>query len=138
GLRFDPRGLTDALLAAAGEVRLGDPFDGLPASAPVILATGGFAADRDLVRAHVTGEADHLLLRAAPGASGDGLRLGLGAGGRASDGLDEIYGRNMPAPPARVGPREFVDLAQLYARHAKVTSANGERHVTATWSEIDV
>jgi fumarate reductase flavoprotein subunit len=138
GLRFDPSRLTDALLAAAGDVRLGDPFDGLPAPVPVILATGGFAADRELVRAHVTGEADHLLLRAAPGASGDGLRLGLRAGGRSSDGLDEIYGRNMPAPPARVGVGDFVDLAQLYARHAKVTNANGERHVAATWSEVDV
>src|SRR4051794_19184810 len=112
GLRFDPSGLTDALLGAAGDVRLGDPFDALPAPVPVILATGGFAADRELVRAHVTGGAAHLLLRAAPGASGDGLRLGLRAGGRSSDGLDEIYGRNMPAPPARVGAGDFVDLAQ--------------------------
>jgi fumarate reductase flavoprotein subunit len=139
GVRFDPGGLTAALLAAAGaSVRLRHPLATLPAREPVVLATGGFAGDRELVRAHITTEAEHLLLRAAPGATGDGLRLGLGAGGAPSPGMDEIYGRNMPAPPAQVGEGGLVDLAQLYARHATVTNASGERHVPATWSEIDV
>src|ERR687895_379944 len=40
-------------------------------------------------------------------------------------------------PPARVEPADFVRLSQLYARHAEVTSEPGERHETATWSEID-
>ena len=43
----------------------------------------------------------------------------------------------MPAPPARVEPADFVRLSQLYARHAEVTNERGERHETATWSEID-
>src|SRR5919204_484605 len=139
GVRFDPAGLTAALLAAAGgEVRLGDPLEAAPGDEPLVLATGGFAADSELVRANVTPEADHLLLRAAPGSTGDGLRLGLGAGGATTRGLDEIYGRNMPAPPARVEPDGFVDLAQLYARHAVVTNSDGERYGVTTWSEIDV
>ena len=44
----------------------------------------------------------------------------------------------MPAPPARVGPRDLVRLAQLYARHAEVTNARGERYETTVWSETDV
>jgi len=79
-----------------------------------------------------------VLLRAAPWSTGDGLRLGLEAGGTASAGLDQFYGRNMPAPPARVGERDFVGLAQLYARHARVTNASGERYEARSWSEIDV
>jgi hypothetical protein len=52
--------------------------------------------------------------------------------------MDEFYGRNMPAPPARVGERDFVPLAQLYARHATVESATGERYEPRSWSEVDV
>ncbi len=139
GARFDPAGLTEALAAAAGPaIRVRDPLASLPDGAPVILATGGFAASPELVRSHVTDQASDLFLRAAPGSTGDGLRLGLGAGGEPSAGLGEIYGRNMPAPPARVGAGDLVDLAQLYARHAIVTNSEGERHLARAWSEIDV
>jgi fumarate reductase flavoprotein subunit len=165
GVRFDPEGLTEAVVAAAGGavssgacagsaasgagsaasgtgsaasgVHLATPLRGLPDSVPVVLATGGFAADPALVREHVTPEADHLLLRAAPGCTGDGLRLGVAAGAELGDGLGEVYARAMPAPPARVDPADFVRLSQLYARHAEVTSEHGERYETATWSEID-
>jgi fumarate reductase flavoprotein subunit len=139
GARFDPRTLTDALLAAAGgRVRLGEPLAAVPEDVPVVLATGGFQADRDLVRRHITAEADRLLLRATPWSTGDGLRLGLEAGARTSAGLDEFYGRNMPAPPARIGERDFIPLAQLYARHATVANRDGEVFETTTWSETDV
>ena len=49
GVRFDPGGLTDALVDAAGGpagLRLASPLRELPGDAPVVLATGGFAADR--------------------------------------------------------------------------------------------
>lgn len=138
GRRFDTRGLTEALLRAAGEVRLGSPLTELPDGVPVVLATGGFQGDRSLVRSHITPEADHLLLRANPWSTGDGLRLGLDAGGSLSDGMGEFYGRNMPAPPARVDAAGFVPLAQLYARFASVVSATGESFETRAWSEIDV
>jgi succinate dehydrogenase/fumarate reductase flavoprotein subunit len=138
GRRFDPEGLTVALAKAAGELRLESPLEGLPDGKPVILATGGFAASGELVREHVTAQAAHLLLRASPGSTGDGLRLGQEAGAGTSAGMDEIYGRNMPAPPARVEPRDFVRLGQLYAQHADVVNTRGERHRPTTWSEIDV
>jgi fumarate reductase flavoprotein subunit len=179
GVRFDPEGLTEALVAAAGGlvtapreaaprattaaagrataastrggaasvsggaasaaagVHVAASLRELPDRTPVVLATGGFAADRALVREHVTSEADHLLLRAAPGSTGDGLTLGIAAGAGLGAGLDQVYARAMPAPPARVEPADFVRLSQLYARHAEVTNERGERHETATWSEID-
>jgi fumarate reductase flavoprotein subunit len=137
GVRFDPLGLTEALTGAASDVHLASPLRELPSRTPVVLATGGFAADPALVREHVTPEAGHLLLRAAPGSTGDGLRLGLAAGAALGSGLDQVYARAMPAPPARVEPADFVRLSQLYARHAEVTNERGERYETATWSEID-
>lgn len=138
GLRFDPQGLTEALVSAAGGVRLREPLRDLPGDVPVVLATGGFQGDSGLVREHITSQADELLLRAAPSSTGDGLRMGLGGGATPSAGLSEFYGRNMPAPPARISANDFVRLAQLYARHATVTNARGERYEARTWSEIDV
>ena len=139
GVRFDPERMTRALVGAVGSgVQLSSPLREIPEGKPVVLATGGFAADHTLVRDHVTPEAGHLLLRAAPGSTGDGLRLGLGAGAELGRGLDQVYARAMPAPPARVEPADFVRLSQLYAHHAEVTNGRGERYATATWSEIDL
>jgi succinate dehydrogenase/fumarate reductase flavoprotein subunit len=137
GVRFDPERLTEILVEAAGDVRLSEPLRDLPDSGPAILATGGFGASRELLREHVTPEADHVLVRAAPGSTGDGLRLGLEAGAAESAGLGWVYARAMPAPPARVEPADYVRLAQLYARHAEVTNERRESYDTATWSEVD-
>ena len=138
GVRFETRSLTEALVRRAGDVRLGEPVRELPDGVPVVLATGGFQADAGLVREHITPHADALFLRATPWSTGDGLRLGVGAGARTTDGLDEFYGRNMPAPPARVGEADFVSLAQLYAHQAVIESESGARYEPRTWSEIDV
>jgi fumarate reductase flavoprotein subunit len=153
GTRFDPVRLTDALVEAAGGlappegsgasgagagVRVAERLREPPPNVPLVLATGGFAADRELLEEHVSPEAGHALLRAAPGSTGDGLRIGLAAGAGISAGLDQVYARAMPAPPARVGEDDLVRLSQLYARHADVTNERGERYEAATWSEIDV
>ena len=140
GARFDVPRLIEALARRAGEVRLREPLHELPAGVPAVLATGGFQGDPELVRRYVTPQADRLLLRACPWSTGDGLRLGLAAGAATTAAMDEFYGRNMPAPPAAVGPGDFVRLAQLYARHASVESEDGERYPPerVTWSETDV
>jgi len=143
GRRFDPDSIVEAL---AGEIELGSALRELPgrgsagpaapAGVPVVLATGGFAASRELLREHVTPEADDLLLRAPAHATGDGLRLGLAAGAALSRGMREIYGRLMPAAP--LAPERWITDAQLYARHATVTDETGERYEPRTWSETDV
>jgi succinate dehydrogenase/fumarate reductase flavoprotein subunit len=138
GTRFDPRGLTDALTRSASEIRLEEPLRSLPRETPVVLATGGFQGEGELVRRFVTPNADELRLRANRWSSGDALELGTSVGASLTRGMDEFYGRNMPAPPARVGERDFVPLQQLYARHATVENERGERYQPRTWSEIDV
>jgi fumarate reductase flavoprotein subunit len=140
GVRFDPERLTAALVAALGSqatIQHGVALTELPDDAPVVLATGGFGASRELLREHVTAEAEHVFVRAAAGGTGDGLALGLSAGGTASRGLDQVYARLMPAPPARIGAGDLVRLSQLYARHATVTNAGGQRYSVRTWSETD-
>jgi fumarate reductase flavoprotein subunit len=133
GVRFDPRGLTEAL---AKDVLLEAPLLAIPEGIPTILATGGFQGDRELVRRYVT--AEELLLRANPWSVGDGLRLALGRGAELSAGLDEFYGRNMAAVPRPLEPAELAGLAQVYARHALVENAVGERFEARHWADLDV
>ncbi|MFL5960565.1 MAG: FAD-binding protein [Gaiellaceae bacterium] len=119
GRRYDPRALTRLLAEAAGELELETP---LPEDAepPVLLATGGFAGR--LAREH------GLLLRANPWSEGDGLDFAIARGATTTVGMGEFYGRVMPAPPARIRERDFVSLAQLYGREARVFSED--------WHEI--
>jgi len=136
GKRFDPKGLTDVLVRAAGEIRL---EASLPETdEPLVLATGGFQGDPELVRRYITTEP--VLRRANPWSAGDGLRLGLGRGAALSEGLDEFYGRAMPAPPAEIPETRFVELAQLYGSHALVLNEDGEEFAPdpISWAETDL
>jgi fumarate reductase flavoprotein subunit len=137
GCGFEPAGLVEALVRRAGEIRLGEPLRQRSSSIPVILATGGFQADRELVGRYITPEADALLLRANPWSAGDGLRLGVEAGARLSAGVDEFYGRNM-ADVDRLPESKFGEWGQPYARFATVVNERGETYEARTWSEVDV
>jgi len=137
GVRFEPRSLTDVLVRAAGDVRVGSTA---PADAEqLVLATGGFQGDRELVREHIA-PGGELLVRANPWSAGDGLRLALERGAVLSSGMAEFYGRAMPAPPAAVPEDRFVDLAQLYGRHALVLDDAGHEFAPEpiSWSETDL
>ena len=137
GKRFDPRGLTGALVRAAGEIRLGDA---LPAGVegPLVLATGGFQGSPELVERYVRPAAP-LRLRANRWSEGDGLRVGLERGAATTAGMDEFYGRNMPDAP--FDEAQFVPLAQLYGRFARVFNDRGEEFFAGrevSWSETDL
>jgi succinate dehydrogenase/fumarate reductase flavoprotein subunit len=122
GRRYDPRTLTDALVRAAGDVRLSEPF-----REARILATGGFGARLARERG--------LLLRANEWSEGDGLDYGVARGASVTAGLDEFYGR---ALPGRVDEREYVSTAQLYARHALVLDDEGRELGEPAWHESDL
>ena len=85
--------------AAAGDVGL--RRDGAAMRTPLLLATGGFQGDRGLVREHIAPAAsyccgqpvEHRRRAAARAASAAPL---------CPPGMDEFYGRAMPAPPAAV------------------------------------
>jgi fumarate reductase flavoprotein subunit len=123
GARFDPRQLVQVL---ARDVRLDETTGD-----PTILATGGFPVRLARERG--------LLLRANPWSEGDGLDLALARGARTAGDLEEFYGRAMPAVD-ELAEEGFVRLAQLYGRHAAITSEDGGERFSgeASWSEIDV
>jgi fumarate reductase flavoprotein subunit len=134
GKRFEPRRLTETLVRASGDACAYGRHD---ATAAAILATGGFQGSRELVAEHI-GPAAPLRLRANPWSTGDGLRAGLAGGGSTSDGMGEFYGRNMP--DADFAEAEFVPLAQLYGRFARVFNERGEEFFPGevSWSENDL
>ena len=128
GKRFDPRALT-ALLAR--DVELETPLAG-DVEGPVVLATGGFAGRLARERG--------LLLRANPWSDGAGLDFARARGAAVTDGMEQFYGRAMPAPPARIREEDFVPLAQLYGAHARVLTDDG-RDITppaVAWHENDL
>jgi fumarate reductase flavoprotein subunit len=132
GKRFEPGGLTDTLVRAVGDVRLGET-----AAEPAILATGGFQGNAELVGEHIH-PGGSLRLRANPWSAGDGMRHALARGAELSAGLEEFYGRNMPDADFSEG--EFVPLAQLYGRFARVYNERGEEFFEGevSWSENDL
>lgn len=128
GKRFDPRALTELL---ARDVELETP---LPPNAepPLVLACGGFGKR--------LAEERGLLLRANPWSDGAALDWALARGASATSGMDEFYGRVMPAPPARIREEDFVPLSQLYGRDAQVLTEEG-RDITppqVAWHENDL
>jgi fumarate reductase flavoprotein subunit len=162
GARFDPKPtvttLADRIAASGGSILLGAALGSLVRDSgariggvrvsssgehrteradAVILASGGFAANPYLVRRHIIRGAGRMRLRAHPWSTGDGFLAALEAGALASAGLDEFYGRNLPAPPAEFAPEEFVEVSQLYGRYAAAINRNGERYTdeAADWSE---
>ena len=137
GVRFDPQGLTDALVRAAGRVRCGHGPGTWPDEA-VVLATGGFQGNAGLVERYVQPAAP-LRVRANPWSAGDGLLAGLERGAALSAGTDEFYGRNMA--DVDFGEDEFVSLAQVYGRYARIFNERGEEFFegdAVSWSELDL
>src|SRR5919112_6564938 len=160
GARFDPErtvsALVDRLEASGGEILAETALEtlvddaagrvtgvgvsssgGALAADAVILASGGFAANPDLVGRHIIGGPGRMRVRAHPRSTGDGFLAALEKGALASTGIDEFYGRNLPAPPAEFPPERFVEVSQLYGRHAVAVNARGERYADegADWSE---
>jgi len=160
GARFDPErtvsALVDRLEATGGEMLTDTALETLlentagrvtgvrvsssgetHAADAVILASGGFAGDPEMVGRHIIGGPGRMRVRAHPRSTGDGFRAALQKGALASAGLDEFYGRNLPAPPADFPPERFVEVSQLYGRYAVAVNASGERYAdeSADWSE---
>src|SRR5918995_3863983 len=162
GARFDPArtvtALSDGFVASGGRLLLSAALENLVQDArgritgarvvsgqesrteeadAVILASGGFAANPELVGRYITEGRGKMRLRAHPWSTGEGFLAALAAGARESAGLDEFYGRNLPAPPAEFPPGRFVEVSQLYGRYAVAMNARGERYADedADWSE---
>ncbi|MFZ0088093.1 MAG: FAD-dependent oxidoreductase [Solirubrobacteraceae bacterium] len=136
------------LQAAGGELQLATPADALaldeagavrgvhvegaagrrliPAGA-VLLASGGFQGDPELVAELIGSGADAIPLRAAPGSAGDGLRLGRAAGAALRDGHGTFYGHLIPDEIDAWTADRYLPLTQYQSAASIVVNLEGRR-----------
>ena len=92
--------------------------DGVRASGPdgevelrsraVVISTGGFQANAEMLVRYYGRYADNAVCRATPYNDGTGIEMGLAAGGKLSKGMASCYGHEVPAWP-RIGYHTFED-----------------------------
>jgi succinate dehydrogenase/fumarate reductase flavoprotein subunit len=97
-----------------------------------LLATGGFQADPELRAEHIHPQARGIALRSNPYSAGDGLRLGLSAGGVLGPAGAGFYGHLVPAGVPLADPALFTALALYYSEHGLLFNVNGERFTDET------
>ena len=98
----------------------------LPAGA-VILATGGFQGNPELMARYFGPWSDRFILRANPHSTGDGLLMGTDVGAAVSRGMSSFYGHLLPAPPAAIPTDGFLHYKQDHSEQAILVNVRGER-----------
>ena len=93
----------------------------------VLLATGGFQGDRELLATFIGPGAESMLLRSNPGSVGDGFRMGREVGASASAGLSGFYGHLVPSPLDEFREDQFLSLTQYYSNHCILVNLRGRR-----------
>jgi succinate dehydrogenase/fumarate reductase flavoprotein subunit len=112
------------LTRAAGAPRVA-PLE--VAARAVLLATGGFQGDRELVSRLIGRGAERMPVRSNPGSVGDGLRLGQAAGASLSGALHSFYGHLIPDRLERFEPADFLPLTQYHSAHSILVNLRGRR-----------
>lgn len=138
----------DEVVRAGGVVRTGAPVseliieDGVIVGAvaggdtlrapAVVLATGGFGRDPELLTRYVGPNADRLVARSHPGNVGDGLRLARAAGAGGSRAMSSFYGHLLPWPLERFEADNYLPYSQYYSGSTLFVNLRGERFVDET------
>lgn len=123
------------LLGQAGEVRgvvAGSSRPETVEADPVILASGGFQGNPQLVRTHLGIAPENVQLRAKRWSSGDGLTEGVRFGAATTLGLSTFYGHALAAPPATFPPDRLREASQYYGQQAVAINLDGRRFVDET------
>jgi len=117
--------MQDGVVCGVRAVRDGVPVD-FHADA-VILATGGFQGNAELLARYVVPDPDNLILRANPWSTGDAFLAATAIGAAVSPGLDTFYGHALTMAPARYSKLEFRDVSQYYGQSGVAINLRGER-----------
>lgn len=147
------RSLRDRVVAAGGVVRPSSPvcelltdtegsIAGVIARTPdgrvtyraraVVLATGGFGRDPEMLARYVGPHADRLVFRSHPGNVGDGIRLARAAGAGGSRANASFYGHLIPWPLEVFEPEHYLAYSQYYSGATLFVNLRGERFVDET------
>jgi succinate dehydrogenase/fumarate reductase flavoprotein subunit len=119
-LALDDAGVTGALaIGPDGPVQV--------SARAVILATGGFQGNAELLARYVSPHAAAMYLRGNPWSTGDGLLAALDAGAATTASLDTFYGHALTAPPARFNAFGFQEMSHKYGPLAVALNLQGRR-----------
>lgn len=101
----------------------------------VVLASGGFPANRALLEKYLGRSAQFLKIRSLPGAVGDGLSLAQKIGAKTNGDLTAFYGHTMPDCPLE--PGDWIPLTPYFARIGVLVNRNGRRFVDESASLLE-
>jgi len=93
----------------------------------VILATGGFQGNPEMVARYITPNADSLYLRSNPWSTGDGILAAQKMGAAMTPCLHTFYGHAMSAPPTRFNRLQFQEMSHKYGQLAVALNLDGHR-----------
>lgn len=121
-LRTDDQGAVTGVT-----VRHGDgPRSAIDASA-VVLASGGFQANREMMARYFGRWSDRLIVRGNPHSTGDGWNMAHAIGAGTSAGMASFYGHLLPAPPAVVPTNDFIAYTQYHSERSVLVDREGRR-----------
>lgn len=103
----------------------------------VVLATGGFQANPTLLARHVPGETSRLMLRAARGSTGDGLKIAMELGGDLSLDMASFYGHTMPELVSPLPADDWTSVTPYYTQDAVLVDVTGRRFFDESTSMAD-
>lgn len=101
----------------------------------LVLATGGYQGNRELLTRFLGPASDNLLIRSCPTCTGDGFLAGLEAGAVASRGLGSFYGHTMPA--TSVPPEEWQTITPYFASVGVLVNQYGNRFTDESIGTIE-
>ncbi len=93
----------------------------------VVLASGGFQGNPELLARYVTPHAGKVYLRANPWSTGDGFLAATGIGAAVTPAMSAFYGHALPAPPTGFGPKELRDMTQRQGHVSVAINLDGLR-----------
>lgn len=128
--------------AVAGAITTHPDGDAELRSARILLATGGFQADPDLLARYIHPAARGMRLRSNPHSTGGGMRLGLAAGGAVAGPNSGFYGHLLARNCPMRGDSDFVRYTQYHSIHGVLLNRRGARfcdesfddHASAQWT----
>ncbi|MEU4314334.1 FAD-dependent oxidoreductase [Nocardia sp. NPDC024068] len=101
-------------------------------SRAVVLATGGFQADGELVAEYIHPQAPDMQVRSNPASAGAGLRLAESAGAATGSPRSGFYGHLVPTGVPFRDPADFVALSLYYSEHALLFNLDNQRFTDET------
>ena len=119
------------------DIRAGDGGGIRTNAGAVVLATGGFQGNHELLARYVSRYADSMLRRANPWSTGDGFLAAQAIGARTSPSMWTFYGHTMPAPPADPPASRWTAVTQYATADMILVNVRGERFMDESVSLAD-